>query len=191
MDSNAAPAASAVTAAPTLDELQTEFSRRRYLAMPIAGAIGWTAAGAAGMFLKPGAAALAMFVCVGFILFLGLGVARLLGDELGKSEKTKELDRLFFYSVLMASLAWGIAIPFFQKDPTSLPLTLGILSGMMWVPFSWMIRHWIGLVHGIARTGLVVAAWYVFPEQRFVVVPGVIVTIYLFTIAVLATRKLP
>ncbi|MBI1899595.1 MAG: hypothetical protein HYS13_00595 [Planctomycetia bacterium] len=180
-----------MSSAATLDDLRTQFACRRYLAMPIAGAIGWSAAGAAGVFLRPGAAALAMFFCVGFILFLGLGIARLLGEELGKSEKTKELDRLFLLTVLMASLTWGIAIPFFQKDPTSLPLTLGILSGMMWVPFSWMMRHWIGLVHGIARTGLVVAAWYVFPEQRFVVIPGVIVAIYLFTIAVLATRKLP
>jgi len=37
----------------------------------------------------------------------------------------------------------------------------------------------------------VVAAWYLFPAQRFVVMPGVIVIIYLITIYVLATRPLP
>ena len=73
-------------------------------------------------------------------------------------------------------------------EPTSLPLTVGILSGLMWIPFSWMVQHWIGLFHGIARTVLVVAAWYLFPEHRFVVIPAVIVCIYIVTIHVLWKR---
>jgi hypothetical protein len=73
-------------------------------------------------------------------------------------------------------------------EPTSLPLSVGILAGLMWVPFSWMIQHWVGLFHGIARTVLIVAVWYRFPGHRFVVVPVVIVAIYLVTIYVLRTR---
>ncbi len=60
-----------------------------------------------------------------------------------------------------------------------------------WIPFSWIVQHWIGLFHGIARTVLVVAAWFLFPRHRFVVIPGLIVVIYLITVFVLATRRLP
>jgi len=89
---------------------------------------------------------------------------------------------------MMSWLVFAIAIPCFMIEPTSLPLTVGILAGLMWIPFSWMIGHWIGLFHGIARTVLVLAAWYLFPQQRFVVIPAIIVAVYLVTIAVLAGR---
>jgi hypothetical protein len=88
----------------------------------------------------------------------------------------------------MAWLVFAIAIPFFMIEPTSLPLTVGILAGLMWVPFSWMLQHWVGLFHAIARTVLVLAAWYLFPEHRFVAILAVIVVIYLVTIYLLAKR---
>jgi hypothetical protein len=59
----------------------------------------------------------------------------------------------------------------------------------MWVPFSWRIRHWVGLFHGIARTLLVVAAWFAFPAQRFVAIPAVIVAVYLVSILALVRRR--
>ncbi len=40
----------------------------------------------------------------------------------------------------------------------------------------------------MVRTALVLTAWYVFPAQRFVVIPAVIVAIYVFTMLVLDTR---
>ena len=67
-------------------------------------------------------------------------------------------------------------------------MSVGILTGLMWVPFSGMIQHWVGLFHGIARTVLIVAAWYLFPARRFVIIPAVIVGIYLVTIYILASR---
>jgi hypothetical protein len=82
----------------------------------------------------------------------------------------------------------AIAIPFFLVMPASLPLSVGVLSGMMWLPLSWMLQHWIGIVHGGLRTVLVVAAWYLFPAQRFVVVPFVIAALYVFAIVVLDMR---
>ncbi len=90
----------------------------------------------------------------------------------------------------MASMVWAIAIPFFMIEKSSLPLSVGILAGLMWIPYSWIIQHWIGLFHGISRTVLVVAAWYLFPQHRFVAIPAVIVIIYLITIFVLATRQI-
>jgi hypothetical protein len=58
----------------------------------------------------------------------------------------------------------------------------------MWLPLSWIIQHWIGLFHTLARTALVVVTWYAFPEHRFVAIPLVIVAIYIVTIAVLESR---
>lgn len=175
----------------SLRELREDYARNRFLAMPIAGAIAWTATGVAGAFLPVILAAWALFLCTGMTFFLGLGVARVLGEDLTGARRKSELDRLFLLTIVMASLVWAIAIPFFMIEPTSLPLSVGILAGLMWVPFSWMIQHWIGLFHGIARTVLIVAAWYVFPQHRFVVIPAVIVVIYLISIFVLATRPLP
>ncbi len=174
----------------TLTELRLEFARQRHIAIPIAGALAWTAAGIAGVLL-PGIAWLALFICTGMIFPLGLMVARFLGENVTAAQREKnELDRLFMFTVLMASMVWAIAIPFFMIEKSSLPLSVGILAGLMWIPYSWIIQHWIGLFHGISRTVLVVAAWYLFPQHRFVAIPAVIVIIYLVTIFVLATRQI-
>jgi hypothetical protein len=58
----------------------------------------------------------------------------------------------------------------------------------MWLPMSWLLNHWIGIAHGSARTVLILSAWYLFPELRFVVIPAVIVTLYIAAIAVLEIR---
>jgi hypothetical protein len=176
----------------TLDDQRLEFARSRFLAMPIAGTIAWSIIGVAGAFVPVGLAAWVLFICTGMIFGIGLLVARFLGEDLlGKTRQNNAFDRLFLLTVLMAYLVFAIAIPFFMIERTSLPLTVGILAGLMWVPFSWMIRHWVGLFHGIARTVLVTAAWYLFPAYRFVVIPAVIVVIYLVTIYLLATRSRP
>jgi len=176
----------------TLDEQRLEFASNRFLAMPIAGTLAWAIIGVAGVFLPVGLAAWALFICTGMIFGMGLLVARLIGEDLlGKTREVNEFDRLFMLTLVMAWLVFAIAIPFFMIENTSLPLSVGILSGLMWVPFSWMIQHWIGLFHGIARTVLITAAWYIFPQRRFVAIPVVIVVIYLITIYVLARRPRP
>ena len=129
-----------------------------------------------------------MFLCTGSIFPLGLLVARLTGEDLLGTKSNNELDRLFGLTILMANLVWGIGIPFFMIEPSSLPLSVGIFLGLMWIPFSWMIQHWIGMFHAIARTVLVVAAWLLFPDLRFVLIPALIVIIYLISIYVLIKR---
>jgi Family of unknown function (DUF7010) len=59
----------------------------------------------------------------------------------------------------------------------------------MWVPLSWMIQHWVGLFHGVARTVLIVAVWLLFPAQRFTLIPAVIVVVYLISIVALVNRR--
>lgn len=176
----------------SLDEQRIAFQRRSFLAMPIAGAIAWTAIGIAGALLPTGLAAWALFIGTGMIFGLGNIVARFTGEDLmGGNKDAVDLDRLFMLTVVMAWMVFSIAIPFFLIEPTSLPLTVGILAGLMWIPFSWMLDHWVGLFHAISRTVLVLAAWYVFPDARFVAIPAVIVVVYLLTIVILVRRPRP
>lgn len=173
----------------SLDAQRIEFSRARFLAMPIAGTIAWIVVGIAGMLVRPQIAALILFGATGLIFYLGLLVAKFTGEDLlGKTRKGNLFDRLFLLSVVMACLVYAIAIPFFLIDPSSLSLTVGIFTGLMWIPFSGMIGHWVGYFHGFTRTALIVPAWYLFPDHRFVVIPAVIVAVYLVTIYVLANR---
>jgi hypothetical protein len=88
----------------------------------------------------------------------------------------------------MSLLVYAIAIPFFMVDYTSLPLTVGILAGLMWLLMSWIIQHWVGVFHSVARTVLVTAAWFLFPTQRFTVIPVVVVAVYAVTLVALDRR---
>lgn len=181
-----------VADAPSLESQLAEFRRSPFLAMPIAGALVWTLIGTAGAVLPTIGAAWALFIGTGFIFYVGLGVARFTGEDLlGRTRKGNFFDRLFLLAVGQAVAVYAIAIPFFLVEPTSLPLTVGILTGLMWIPLAGLLQHWVGLFHGLARTGLIVAAWYLVPDGRFVVIPATIVAIYVVTIFVLAARRRP
>src|SRR5215472_14468096 len=173
----------------SLDEQRAEFARRRGLAMPLAGMIVWTVIGIVGAFLPPILAVWSLFIGAGFIAYLGIMLSRFTGEDfLDKNKPKNVFDNLFFHCVAMALLVYAIAIPFFRVDYTSLPLTVGILAGLMWVPFSWIIQHWFGIFHAVARTILVTFAWYVAPHRRFVVIPAIIVGVYAVTIAIMEQR---
>lgn len=173
----------------SLDEQRTEFANRRLIATPIAGMIMWALIGVAGIFLSPLYAVLVLFFCTGTIVYLGMFISKFTGENfLDKSRPKNEFDRLFFMTIFASFLVYAIAIPFFLVDHASLPLTVGVLTGLMWLPFSWIIQHWIGIFHAVARTIFVVAVWYALPEQRFVAIPFVIVVIYLVSIFVLERR---
>lgn len=173
----------------SLDAQHAAFLDNRFLAMPIAGALAWTGIGIAGALLPLRLAAWAVFLGTGMIFYLGLAIARLTGEDLlGRRRNGNYFDQIFLFAVASALLVYGIAIPFFLVEPTSLPLSVGVLTGLMWVPFSGLIRHWIGLFHSVTRTALIVAAWYAFPTARFVAIPAIIVAVYLVTILVLARR---
>lgn len=175
-------------AAATLDQQLVRFRQRRFIAMPIAGAFAWSLVGLAGALLDPVKAVWTLFIATGSIFYLGLLVARFTGEDLLGRDEPNRFDRLFLSTVFMSMLTFAIAIPFFQADYTSLPLSVGILSGLMWAPLSWLLGHWVGVFHATSRTLLIVAAWYVFPDLRFVVIPAVIVGIYAITITVLEAR---
>jgi len=105
-----------------------------------------------------------------------------------RAQRDNPFSKLFVATLMMSLLVFAIAIPFARADWTSLPMSIGILAGLMWLPLSWIIGHWIGWFHAVARTVLVLAAWYAWPHDRYVAVPLVIVALYVVTIVVLERR---
>ncbi len=176
----------------SLDEQRAEFANRPLIATPIAGMIAWTIVGVAGYLLPTRQAALVLFIATGMIVYLGMFISRFTGENfMDRSKPMNSFDVLFLYTCGMSFLVFAIAIPFFLENRSSLPMAVGVLTGLMWVPISWIIRHWIGVVHAVVRTVAVVAAWYVWPAQRFVVIPAVIVALYAAAIWVLLNRPRP
>ncbi|MCC6243757.1 MAG: saccharopine dehydrogenase NADP-binding domain-containing protein [Gemmatimonadaceae bacterium] len=184
-----APAQAEFETARSLDEQRAEFAARRGVAMPLAGTIAWFIVALGGLFLGPQGSSMLLFIATGSIAYLGMYLSNRTGERfLDKTRPKNVFDRLFMATVAMSLMVYAIAIPFFLTDYSSLPLTVGILSGLMWLPFAWIVRHWIGVFHTVARTLLVTAAWYVFPESRFVAVPLVIVLVYAVTLVVMEAR---
>jgi phage shock protein PspC (stress-responsive transcriptional regulator) len=96
---------------------------------------------------------------------------------------------VFLFTAGQAILVYSIAIPFFLVDYSSLPMTVGILTGLMWLPFSWIIKHWVGIFHTLIRIIAVLTLWYLLPEYRFIAIPFAIVLIYIITLIIIKNRK--
>lgn len=176
-------------AARSLDAQRDAFSRRRFLAMPLAGLLVWAGIGIGSPFLGAYGKTMLIYFGTGCIVYLGMFLSRFTGENmLAKSQPKNPFDTLFLLTALMAILVYAIAIPFALVDHTSLPMTVGILTGLMWMPFSWIIQHWIGIAHTLLRTALIVTAWFLLPDLRHVAIPAIIVVLYLLTIAVLERR---
>src|SRR4051812_45761651 len=80
----------------SLDTQHAEFLDNRFLAMPIAGAVAWTAIGIAGALLPITLAVWAVFIGTGMIFYLGIGIARLTGEDLlGRQRKGNFFDQIF------------------------------------------------------------------------------------------------
>ncbi len=174
----------------TLEQQRIEFSNGKFLATPLAGLIAWLIVGIAGLTLPRQVTVWVLFVATGCIVYLGMFISKFTGENfMAKSKPKNEFDMLFFYTIGQAILVYSIAIPFFLVDYSSLPLTVGILTGLMWLPFSWIINHWVGIFHTITRTVLVLSLWYLLPEYKFVAIPFGIVIIYIITIIILQNRK--
>lgn len=174
----------------TLEEQRIEFANGKFLATPLAGLIAWLIVGIAGLILPIQATVWVLFIATGCIVYLGMFISKFTDENfLDKTKPKNEFDKLFFFTVGQAILVYSIAIPFFIVDYSSLPLTVGILTGLMWLPFSWIINHWVGIFHSLTRTILVLSLWYLLPEYRFVAIPFAIVLIYIITILILKYRK--
>lgn len=174
----------------TLEEQRLEFANRKFLATPLAGLIVWTIIGFAGIFFSDFIAVWSIFIGTGSIVYLGLFLSRFTDENfLDRSKPKNEFDTLFLFTVGQAILTYSIAIPFFLIDYSSLPMSVGILTGLMWLPFSWIVKHWVGIFHTLTRIILVLILWYLLPEYRFIAIPFGIVLIYMVTLIILRDRK--
>lgn len=174
----------------SLEQQRIEFTNRKFLATPLSGLIAWLLVGVSGLLFPDRTTVWILFIATGSIVYLALFISKFTGENfLDKTKPKNVFDGLFLYTVAQAVLVYAIAIPFFLTDYTSLPLTVGVLTGTMWLPFSWIIKHWVGIFHALSRTALIVLCWYLFPEQRFVVIPFIIVIIYIITLIILTKRN--
>ena len=174
----------------TLEEQKEEFKRGKLIATPIAGMIAWFVIGIGGIFLSPTGQALLLFIATGSIVYLGMFISKFTGENfMDQSKPENTFDKLFIFTAGQALLVYAIAIPFFLVEHSSLPLSVGILSGLMWLPLTWIIDHWVGVFHAVIRTVVVLALWYLLPDYRFVAIPFAIVIIYVISIAILMNRK--
>ncbi|MFY8352390.1 DUF7010 family protein [Pseudoalteromonas sp. SSM20] len=173
----------------TLEQYRDEYKQKKMLAMPIAGCAVWLIIGMLGMFVETQYLGLITFIGTGMIFYIALGVAKLTNETLLlKNAERNPFDNLFLSTVIMSLMGYGLIIPMAQLDHTTIPLSVGIISGLMWLPLSWTLQHPLGVIHTVTRTVSLVILWYLFPEDRFVVLPFDIVIIYLFSIYQLYTR---
>lgn len=174
----------------TLDEQRREFANGKFLATPLTGVLVWAIIGIVGIFFSDFVAVWSIFFGTGSIVYLAMFISKFTGEDfLDKNKPKNEFDTLFFLTVAQAVMVYAIAITVFMIDYSSLPLTVGILTGLMWLPLSWIIQHWVGIFHATARTSVVLLLWYLLPDHRFTAIPFAIVMIYLITLFILRSRK--
>lgn len=172
----------------SLDQELAAFRQRRFLAMPLAGAIAWALVGLAGLMLSERWHLLAVFVLTGCIAYLGMGLSKLTGEDfLAKKDKNR-FDQLFFLSMGQALLTYAIAIPVAVVRPDTAVFTVGMLTGFMWLPCAWLMGQWVPAFHAVARTLLILLAWWLAPTQGMVWVPVIILAMYAISITSLERR---
>lgn len=173
----------------SLEEQREDFKNNRFIAMPLAGTIVWALLGISAPFVSELTITWMLYIGTGAIFYLGAGLSYLTGERFfAKSVAKNSFDRLFFVGMIMSLMVFAIALPVAAIDHTTVPLSIGILAGLMWMPLSWAIEHWVGYFHTIARTFGIVVAWYLFPEARVEAISAVIVAVYIVSLITLERR---
>lgn len=173
----------------SLEQQREDFKKKRFIAMPLAGTLVWALLGMSAPFVSELTITWMLYIGTGAIFYLGAGLSYFTGERFfAKSAVKNSFDRLFFVGMFMSLLVFAIALPVAAIDHTTVPLSIGILAGLMWMPLSWAIEHWVGYFHTIARTFGIVVAWYLFPEARVEAISAVIVAVYIVSLVTLERR---
>ena len=173
----------------SLEQQREDFKKNRFIAMPLAGTLVWALLGMSAPFVSELTITWMLYIGTGAIFYLGAGLSYLTGERFfAKKAAKNSFDRLFFVGMIMSLLVFAIALPVAAIDHTTVPLSIGILAGLMWMPLSWAIEHWIGYFHTLTRTFGIVAAWYLFPEARVEAISSVIVAVYIVSLITLERR---
>lgn len=174
----------------TLDQQLIEFRSKRYLAMPLSGAIIWALIGILSFVLTPYQQVMATFIGTGSIIYLAMAISRLTGENISfqKNAERNWFDTIFLAAVGMSFLVFAISIPLFMENYQALPFALAVQTGLMWLVFGVVAKAPVAYVHTIVRTVACVAAYLMVPEQSFWLQPLIVVVCYGFTIPVLELR---
>ena len=173
----------------SLEQQREDFKKNRFIAMPLAGTLVWALLGMSAPFVSELTITWMLYIGTGAIFYLGAGLSYLTGERFfAKKAAKNSFDRLFFVGMIMSLLVFAIALPVAAIDHTTVPLSIGILAGLMWMPLSWAIEHWIGYFHTLTRTFGIVAAWYLFPDARVEAISAVIVAVYIVSLITLERR---
>jgi len=172
-----------------LEQQREDFKKNRFIAMPLAGTVVWALLGISAPFVSELTITWLLYIGTGAIFYLGAGLSYLTGERFfAKKAAKNSFDRLFFVGMIMSLMVFAIALPVAAIDHTTVPLSIGILAGLMWMPLSWAIEHWIGYFHTLTRTFGIVAAWYLFPDTRVEAISAVIVAVYIVSLITLERR---
>jgi len=174
----------------TLDQQLIEFRSKRYLAMPLSGAIIWALIGILSFVLTPSLQVMATFIGTGSIIYLAMAISRLTGENISfkKNAERNWFDTISLAAVGMSFLVFAISIPLFMENYQALPFALAVQTGLMWLVFGVLAKAPVAYVHTIIRTVACVAAYLMVPEQSFWLQPFIVVVCYGFTIPVLELR---
>ncbi len=172
-----------------LEQQREDFKKNRFIAMPLAGTVVWALLGISAPFVSELTITWLLYIGTGAIFYLGAGPPTSpVSDFLPRRQAKNSFDRLFFVGMIMSLMVFAIALPVAAIDHTTVPLSIGILAGLMWMPLSWAIEHWIGYFHTLTRTFGIVAAWYLFPDARVEAISAVIVAVYIVSLITLERR---
>lgn len=149
------------------------------IALPAAGTIYWLALGVAGLYLKPQTWFLVGAFSSGLIFPLGILLSKPLKSNIFVSTPLSDLIAPALISMLMF---WPLAIAGSSANISFFPLALAVGMGMHWPVIGWMYGKRVFLYHGIARAVGCTMLWYIFPDQRFVIIPAFVSVVYLASI---------
>ncbi len=149
------------------------------IALPAAGTIYWLGLMIAGIYLTPrNWFPIAAFTS-GLIFPLGLLLAKPLKSDIMIKSVFNNLLLPAFTCMLMF---WSLAIAGASSDISFFPLALAIGMGIHWPIIGWMYGGRVFIWHGIVRAVGCVVLWYLFPEQRFVIIPAFVAMVYFITV---------
>ena len=166
------------------------YKNRRFLAVPLAGMIVWSLRIFTGMTLSLHMQTWAIYIGTGSIVYLGLGLAKLTGEDVQfkKGAERNPFDTIFLAAVAMTFLTFSISITFAMQNPYALPFAIAVQSGLMWLVHGAICKIKVCVAHAVVRTVLCTVAFIISPENSFVLQPSIVVLCYLFTILVLEKR---
>jgi hypothetical protein len=149
------------------------------ISLPAAGCIYWLALGIAGFYLKPQTWFIVSAFTSGLIFPLGLLLSKPLKTDI---KVPSPLNGLIAPALISMMMFWPLAIAGASSNVSFITLALAVGMGIHWPVIGWMYGRKVYLLHGVIRTIGATMLWYIFPEQRFVLIPVFVSLAYLITI---------